>query len=94
MSVPIFQGYLCFCPMIHRFITEKIKKALNVFPVVGVIGPRQVGKTTLVRSLEKELQKPTLFLDLERSSDRQKLADHARCFKFLGHQFQDPSQVS
>ncbi len=61
--------------MIYRFITEKVKKALNVFPVVGIIGPRQVGKTTLVRSLENALQKPTLFLDLERSSDRQKLAD-------------------
>ncbi len=61
--------------MVKRFITEKIKKALNVFPVIGIIGPRQVGKTTLARTMEKEVGKPALFLDLERSSDRQKLIE-------------------
>lgn len=61
--------------MIERFATEKIKKALGVFPVIGIIGPRQVGKTTLAKMLENDLQKPTLFLDLERNADRQKLAD-------------------
>jgi len=61
--------------MIERHITEKVKKALTFFPVVGIIGPRQVGKTTLARRLESELKKPTLFLDLERHSDRQRLAE-------------------
>jgi uncharacterized protein len=61
--------------MIERFATEKIKKALGFFPVIGIIGPRQVGKTTLAKMLENDLQKPTLFLDLERNADRQKLAD-------------------
>ena len=61
--------------MIYRIITEKVKKALSHFPVIGIIGPRQVGKTTLVQFLEKEISKPVLFLDLERNSDRLKLAD-------------------
>lgn len=61
--------------MIERSILPQIKQALEYFPVVGIIGSRQVGKTTLAKTLEKSLNKPTLFLDLERDSDRQKLAE-------------------
>lgn len=59
--------------MIKRHITENVKRALTAFPIVGILGPRQVGKTTLARQLEQDMGKPTLFLDLERSSDRLKL---------------------
>jgi hypothetical protein len=61
--------------MIQRAILPQIQEALTFFPVVGIIGPRQVGKTTLARILEKTVNQPTLFLDLERDSDRQKLAE-------------------
>lgn len=61
--------------MIQRSILPQVQQALDYFPVVGIIGPRQVGKTTLAKILEKGLNKPTLFLDLERDSDRQKLAE-------------------
>ncbi len=61
--------------MIQRAILPQVQQALGYFPVVGIIGPRQVGKTTLAKILEKGLNKPTLFLDLERDSDRQKLAE-------------------
>lgn len=61
--------------MIQRSILPQVQQALSYFPVVGIIGPRQVGKTTLAKILEKGLDKPTLFLDLERDSDRQKLAE-------------------
>jgi uncharacterized protein len=61
--------------MINRSILPQIQQALEYFPVVGIIGPRQVGKTTLAKILEKGLNQPTLFLDLERDSDRQKLAE-------------------
>jgi predicted AAA+ superfamily ATPase len=40
--------------MIHRTIGEKIKKAATQYPVVTLTGPRQSGKTTLVRALFKE----------------------------------------
>ena len=37
--------------MIKRTLEHKIKDALKSFPVVLVTGPRQSGKTTLVRSI-------------------------------------------
>jgi uncharacterized protein len=61
--------------MIQRMILPQIEQALTFFPVVGIIGPRQVGKTTLAKILEKSVKQPTLFLDLERDTDRQKLAE-------------------
>ena len=33
--------------MIKKKIQEKIQKSLKNFPVVGILGSRQVGKTTL-----------------------------------------------
>ena len=61
--------------MIQRTILPQIEQALSYFPVVGIVGPRQVGKTTLAKMIEQSLAKPTLFLDLERDTDRQKLAE-------------------
>ena len=61
--------------MIQRTILPQIEQALGYFPVVGIVGPRQVGKTTLAKMIEQSLAKPTLFLDLERDTDRQKLAE-------------------
>ncbi len=61
--------------MIQRALLPQIQEALTFFPVVGIIGPRQVGKTTLAKILEKTVTQPTLFLDLERDTDRQKLAE-------------------
>lgn len=42
---------------------------------MAVVGPRQVGKTTLVKSLAGKIVKEVHYLDLELPSDRQKLAD-------------------
>ncbi len=61
--------------MVPRNILSPIKEALGYFPVVGIVGPRQVGKTTLAKLIEQSLDKPTLFLDLERDTDRQKLSE-------------------
>jgi predicted AAA+ superfamily ATPase len=61
--------------MIARSITPQIEEALTFFPVVGIIGPRQVGKTTLAKIIQQQIAKPTLFLDLERDTDLQKLAE-------------------
>jgi predicted AAA+ superfamily ATPase len=36
--------------MIYRIYTTRLLEMLNLFPVVAVIGPRQVGKSTLVLS--------------------------------------------
>jgi predicted AAA+ superfamily ATPase len=40
-----------------------------------VLGPRQVGKTTLVKIFAKRLKKPITYLDMELQSDRNKLID-------------------
>ena len=58
-------------------IPRKIKPALNQLldgnPAVVLIGPRQVGKTTLAREVADE--RDALYLDLERPSDLAKTAD-------------------
>jgi hypothetical protein len=57
--------------MIQREIYNKIKSALARQSAVGLIGPRQVGKTTLALEIGKELQ--SIYLDLESRRDRAKL---------------------
>jgi len=61
--------------MITRRINSEIKDSLSFFPVVSIIGPRQVGKTTLAKQIMSESAKPTLYLDLELQSDLFKLND-------------------
>lgn len=61
--------------MIDRRIREKVKKGLGRQAAVALLGPRQVGKTTLARSIAEEGE--AVYLDLEWPEDRQKLADPA-----------------
>ena len=56
---------------IKRLLTNEVKESLKHFPVVAVTGPRQCGKSTLVRHLLGE--KNLVYLDLERQSDLRKL---------------------
>jgi hypothetical protein len=61
--------------MIERRLENVVREALESFPVVGLIGARQVGKTTLARALAHRLPENSLYLDLERPSDLAKLAE-------------------
>jgi predicted AAA+ superfamily ATPase len=61
--------------MIPRRKLTVLKDALARQAAVALIGPRQVGKTTLALKLAEEV--PSLYLDLEASQDRRKLADPA-----------------
>jgi predicted AAA+ superfamily ATPase len=61
--------------MIKRIAEEKALTLLGSFPCVSIIGPRQVGKTTLARMISKRLIKESLYLDLELMSDYSKLSD-------------------
>jgi predicted AAA+ superfamily ATPase len=54
---------------ITRRIEKEAIKLLNFFPVLGITGPRQVGKTTLAKQLQKFLLKDVVYIDLESSSD-------------------------
>jgi uncharacterized protein len=59
--------------MINRMITEELLEHISFFPAVGLVGPRQVGKTTLSRYITEKLQKEVVYLDLELLSDLAKL---------------------
>jgi uncharacterized protein len=55
--------------MIHRTLLQELPKLLSFFPVLGIIGSRQVGKTTLAKTLATDFNKPVLYLDLENRND-------------------------
>ncbi|PZX50721.1 hypothetical protein LV84_03913 [Algoriphagus ratkowskyi] len=59
--------------MIHRVIEKPFLKSISQFSVTGIVGPRQVGKTTLAKQLL--LNTNTIYLDLEKNSDLNKLND-------------------
>lgn len=58
--------------MYERLLTPVLQQELAFSPAVGLLGPRQVGKTTL--ALEVARQLPHVYLDLESERDRGKLA--------------------
>lgn len=64
--------------MIERLLAKKIIRDLAWSPIIGIIGSRQVGKTTLVKHLQTNLSKPSLYLDLELQEDSFKLQDAQR----------------
>lgn len=65
--------------MIRRRIYDSVQHALGRQAAVALIGPRQVGKTTLAHEIADEAD--AVYLDLETRADRDKLADPAL---FLG----------
>ena len=58
--------------MIQRIIENQVIFGLSFQPSVAILGPRQVGKTTFVKQLQGKLSKPSIYFDLERSSDLSK----------------------
>ncbi len=62
--------------MISRSLESRIVKALATVPAVAILGPRQVGKTTLARAIaDRFVGKESHYLDLERDSDLAKLIE-------------------
>jgi len=52
-----------------------LRRLLSENPVVGIIGARQVGKTTLAAQLAKVMRGPVHTFDLETAKDRARLTD-------------------
>ena len=54
---------------------REIRGLLRASPVVAILGPRQIGKTTLAREIARAWQGPTAAFDLEDPRDLARLAD-------------------
>ena len=61
--------------MIYRTVLHRVQNGLRRQAAVVLLGPRQVGKTTLAKSLLKS--RNALYLDLEQLPDRAKLREPA-----------------
>ena len=61
--------------MIKRRVEKKIIKTLQRSPSVALMGPRQVGKTTLALDVAEGIA--SIYLDLEDQLDLQKVSDFA-----------------
>lgn len=62
---------------------KKLVSLLKRHPVVGIIGARQVGKTTLARSLSDQIRSASFYFDLENPEDLARLADPMLALKGL-----------
>ena len=62
--------------MIRRLLHEAaLSRSLRESPVVALLGPRQVGKSTLARQVMLRAKGPAHFFDLERATDLARLSD-------------------
>ena len=69
-------------PAIPRLLRSRLEEYLRIFPAVALLGPRQVGKTTLARSVADAgvdtgggAPKPGIYLDLENPHHVERLSD-------------------
>jgi uncharacterized protein len=64
--------YSIIANMIERRLIHELKYLAKIFPATVLLGPRQVGKTTLARTYAKTIP-GAVYLDLESDTDRRKL---------------------
>src|SRR2546425_383269 len=53
--------------MRRRLVARLVRQRLRQFPAVGLVGPRQAGKTTLAKALSR------VYFDLEQPAERVRL---------------------
>lgn len=61
--------------MLRRNAIPISEEILEDFPCLGIVGPRQIGKTTLAHQISKNIDRECIYLDLESIEDAQKLSD-------------------
>ena len=67
--------------MVHRNAQADIVTLLKEFPAVGILGPRQVGKTTLSEEIAALFSPEPIYLDLESPYDISKLSEPEAYFE-------------
>jgi hypothetical protein len=67
--------------MIARETFAEILKLMQQNPAVAILGPRQVGKTTLAHQLAEKIKPGPVYLDLELPSDLAKLREPEAFFE-------------
>ena len=71
---------------LSRLAEKDIIRLSANFPAVAIVGPRQVGKTSLARHLAALWAEPSVYLDLENPADLNKLSDPGLFLEPLQHQ--------
>lgn len=66
--------------LLDRSIGSFVKENLNIFPAVAILGPRQCGKSTLVKMLYKNSD-AYLYIDLQNLEDLNKLKEPLLFFR-------------
>jgi predicted AAA+ superfamily ATPase len=72
------ESYSIITRMLKRRLTDRLAYLLAHYPAVALLGPRQVGKTTLAQEIAGE--RPSVYLDLESPAGRAKLSDPEQFF--------------
>ncbi|HCS20714.1 MAG TPA: ATPase [Bacteroidetes bacterium] len=67
--------------MINRQTETELIQLLEEFPAVAILGPRQVGKTTLALEIARNFHPEPLYLDLEDPADLAKLKEAGLFFE-------------
>jgi predicted AAA+ superfamily ATPase len=68
--------------MINRLLQAAVAHRLSQYPAVALLGPRQVGKTTLAQAIAAQWPE-AVVLDMERESDRAAVAQPELLFPTL-----------
>ncbi|MBQ7490878.1 MAG: ATP-binding protein [Bacteroidales bacterium] len=66
--------------LINRKISDLLEKYLQIFPAVAILGPRQCGKSTLIKMYAEDKEN-FLYIDLQNRIDRQKIEDPLMFFQ-------------
>lgn len=67
--------------MIKRYAETELVQLLEQFPAAAILGPRQIGKTTLARQIAARTKPSPVYLDLENPIDLAKLDDPGQYFQ-------------
>jgi predicted AAA+ superfamily ATPase len=73
--------------MFNRSLQEKLLLGVQAMPIVALLGPRQVGKTTLALAISKHITKKCTYIDLESDADYNKFNDAEAFLKRFDAEF-------